>query len=163
AYEASRSTRIPAPVQREAFASQGPNVEIVNVSCGHPVNLSYWGGPDYDFTFRSRDIVEVGRPEVEMIEPAGTSIHYATYRAVRGGGGVTGPLRMIFPSFITNRTRSVAVMSVVGSPGIAITSANLPFSSVPSFCATPINSAPLEVADRSASTGGIPKSTINLN
>ena len=83
AYEASRSTRIPAPVQREAFASQGPNVEIVNVSCGHPVNLSYWGGPDYDFTFRSRDIVEVGRPEVEMIEPAGTSIHYATYRGVR--------------------------------------------------------------------------------
>jgi hypothetical protein len=83
AYEASRSPRIPAPAQREPFASQGPNVEIVNVSCGHPVNLSYWGGPDYDFTFRSRDIVEVGRPEAEMIEPAGTSIHYATYRGVR--------------------------------------------------------------------------------
>jgi hypothetical protein len=83
AYEASRSTRIPVPVQREAFASQRPNVEIVNVACGHPVNLSYWGGPDYDFTFRSRDIVEDGRPEVEMIEPAGSSVHYATYRGVR--------------------------------------------------------------------------------
>jgi hypothetical protein len=83
AYEASRPTGIPAPAQREALASQGPNVEIVNVACGHPVNLSYWGGPDYDFTFRSRDIVEVGRPEVEMIEPAGTGVHYATYRGVR--------------------------------------------------------------------------------
>ena len=85
AYETSRSTpaRIPAPLQPGTFASQRPNVEIVNVACDHPVNLSYWGGPDYDFTFRSRDIVEVGRPEVEMIEPAGTSIHYATYRGVR--------------------------------------------------------------------------------
>jgi len=85
AYEASRSTpaRIPTPLQREAFPSRRPNIEIVNVACDHPVNLSYWGGPDYDFTFRSRDIVEVGRPEVEMIEPAGTSVHYATYRGVR--------------------------------------------------------------------------------
>ena len=85
AYEANRAAaaRIPAPFQREASASQRPNVEIVNVTCGHPVNLSYWGGPDYDFTFRSRDIVEVGRPEAEMILPAGTSIHYATYRGVR--------------------------------------------------------------------------------
>lgn len=84
-YEAGRSTsaKIPAPVEPGAFASRRPNVEIVNVACDHPVNLSYWGGPDYDFTFRSRDIVEVGRPEVEMIEPAGTSIHYATYHGVR--------------------------------------------------------------------------------
>jgi hypothetical protein len=85
AYEESRSTptRIPAPPGREGFASRRPNVEIVNVACGYPVNLSYWGGPDYDFTFRSRDIVEVGRPEAEMIQPSGTSIHYATYRGVR--------------------------------------------------------------------------------
>jgi hypothetical protein len=39
----------------------------------------------------------------------------------------------IFPSFITNETRSVAVMSVVGSPGMATMSASLPFSSVPTF------------------------------
>ena len=85
AYETSRATaaRIPAPLQPGTFAAQRPNVEIVNVACDHPVNLSYWGGPDYDFTFRSRDIVEVGRPEVEMIEPAGTGVHYATYRGVR--------------------------------------------------------------------------------
>jgi len=85
AYEASRLTpaSIPAPLQPGRFAAQKQNVEIVNVACDHPLNLSYWGGPDYDFTFRSRDIVEVGRPEVEMIEPAGTGIHYATYRGVR--------------------------------------------------------------------------------
>src|SRR5437867_2140799 len=50
---------------------------------------------------------------------------------------VPNPFLTILPSFITNETRSVAVMSAVGSPGMAMISANLPFSSVPTFCAIP--------------------------
>src|SRR5438132_12897071 len=49
----------------------------------------------------------------------------------RHWGALGGPFRIIFPSFITNDTRSVAVISAVGSPGIALTSANLPFSCAP--------------------------------
>lgn len=84
-YEAGRTAPIKpvAGYEGRGFASIRPNVEIVNVAVGHPINLSYWGGPDYDFAFRPRDIVDVGRPEAEMILPAATGVHYATYRGVR--------------------------------------------------------------------------------
>jgi hypothetical protein len=85
AYEVRRSapTTAAANYESRAFGSPRPNVEIVNVAFGHPINLSYWGGPDYDFAFRPHDIVDVGRAEVEMILPAATGVHYATYRGVR--------------------------------------------------------------------------------
>jgi len=88
AYEASRpaAARIPETCERAAFTSHRPNVEIVNVAFGHTINLSYWGGPDYEFAFRPRDIVEVGRPELEMITPAGTGTDYITYHGVRVPG-----------------------------------------------------------------------------
>src|SRR6266853_4201788 len=71
---------------------------------------------------------------------------------------IGGPFLMILPSFITNETRSVAVMSAVGSPGIAMISASFPFSSVPTFCAIPKSSASFAVADFNASIGVIPRS-----
>src|ERR1051325_2133801 len=74
-----------------------------------------------------------------------------------------GLCRIILPSFITTDTRSVAVMSAVGSPRTAITSASFPLSSVPTFCAIPKSSASLAVADFNASIGFMPRSTINLN
>jgi hypothetical protein len=83
AYEASRAAAQRVNYPERELAPARPNVEIVNVAVGHPINLSYWGGPDYDFTFRPRDIVEFGRPEVEMILPEATGVHYATYRGVR--------------------------------------------------------------------------------
>lgn len=83
AYQASRSAAQRVNYPERAVASIRPNVEIMNVAVGHPINLSYWGGPDYDFAFRPRDIVEFGRPEVEMILPEATGVHYATYRGVR--------------------------------------------------------------------------------
>lgn len=88
AYQASRSAppKVAANHDSRSFGSPRPKVEIVNVSCGHPINLSYWGGPDYDFAFLSRDIVDVGRAEVEMIWPSATGVHYATYRGVRVPG-----------------------------------------------------------------------------
>jgi hypothetical protein len=84
-YDASRSAppRVAANYESRVLSSPRPNVEIVNVAFGHPINLSYWGGPDYDFAFRPHDIVDVGRAEVEMILPAATGVHYATYRGVR--------------------------------------------------------------------------------
>ena len=49
----------------------------------------------------------------------------------RWRAGAGGSLRKIFPPFITNRTRSVAVMSFSTSPGTATMSASLPGSIVP--------------------------------
>ena len=87
-YQASRSAppKVAANHDSRSFGSPRPKVEIVNVSFGHPINLSYWGGPDYEFAFRPRDIVEVGRPELEMITPAGTGTDYITYHGVRVPG-----------------------------------------------------------------------------
>jgi hypothetical protein len=45
----------------------------------------------------------------------------------------TGALFTTLPSFITKETRSAAVMSLVGWPGMAIMSASSPFSRVPTF------------------------------
>ena len=69
----------------------------------------------------------------------------------------------IFPSFITNETRSVAVMSVEGSPGMATMSASFPFSRVPTFSEMPKSSAVMDVAERNASIGVIPKPVISAN
>ena len=44
-------------------------------------------------------------------------------------------LRTTTPPFITNFTRSISVTSVSGFPETAMTSANLPFSSVPNWLA----------------------------
>ena len=87
AYEAQRpaaaETRRPA---EPSGAETRPNIDIVDVATDHPINLSYWGGPDYDFAFRARDIVETGRSEVQLIQPAGTSTSYATYHGERVPG-----------------------------------------------------------------------------
>ena len=75
------------------------------------------------------------------------------------GDGVSS----IFPSFMTKKTRSVAVISAVGSPGMAMTSAIFPGSRVPTLAAIPSNSALTEVADLRASTGDIPSPVIRAN
>jgi hypothetical protein len=87
AYEAERSAatarRSPAEPSR---TGAGPNIDILDVATDHPINLSYWGGPDYDFAFRARDIVETGRSEVQLIQPTGTATSYATYHGERVPG-----------------------------------------------------------------------------
>jgi hypothetical protein len=34
-----------------AVADEGPRVHVFNVAFGHPINLSQWGGADYEFAF----------------------------------------------------------------------------------------------------------------
>lgn len=38
---------------REAAMTNGPSVSIMNVAFGHSINLSQWGGPDYEIAFYS--------------------------------------------------------------------------------------------------------------
>ena len=63
AIEASHAARQAA--KEEALAHHGPRVTVMNVAFGHSINLSQWGGSDYDIAFYSyRDAGE------DFIEPA---------------------------------------------------------------------------------------------
>jgi hypothetical protein len=52
---AATETKAPAPKIASAPEperdSAADNLEIVDVTAGHPINLSQWGGPDYEFAF----------------------------------------------------------------------------------------------------------------
>jgi len=51
---AERSTTAPAPAGQEPFAmTHGPSVHVFNVAYGQPINLSQWGGLDYEIVFNS--------------------------------------------------------------------------------------------------------------
>ena len=52
---AAERARVPAPAGKvpEATAARTPHVVILNVAFGHSINLSQWGGPDYEIAFYS--------------------------------------------------------------------------------------------------------------
>jgi hypothetical protein len=51
---AERSTTAPAAAGQEPFAmTHGPSVHVFNVAYGQPINLSQWGGLDYEIVFNS--------------------------------------------------------------------------------------------------------------
>jgi hypothetical protein len=56
------STKV-TPVSEPERDSATENLQVFEVSAGHPINLSQWGGPDYEFAFNiyryaGEDIVE---------------------------------------------------------------------------------------------------------
>src|SRR4029077_9157450 len=51
ALEASRAAR--AAKAESAVAQHGPKVTVMDVAFGHPINLSQWGGSDYEIAFYS--------------------------------------------------------------------------------------------------------------
>ncbi len=71
---ASASANSPAGANGE---SQG--VQVFDVSVGHPINLSQWGGPDYEFAFNPTCRLDDGRPDAVMIDNFRSGTHTATY------------------------------------------------------------------------------------
>lgn len=63
-----------------------PDIQIIEVSHGFPVNLSYWGGPACEFSFHSPTRLDEGREDALLIYSGGTFIHSATYLGVDAGG-----------------------------------------------------------------------------
>ena len=55
------------------------NVHVFEVSPGHPVNLSQWGGPHYEFAFAAPSRLDDGLPDAVMIDTVGSYTHVATY------------------------------------------------------------------------------------
>jgi hypothetical protein len=86
AYENASFAPAAARTSSDSALPKRQNVAIIDVAVDQPVNLSQWGGPDIDLAFRAREIVDTGRPELDLIETAGTANHYATYRGVRVPG-----------------------------------------------------------------------------
>lgn len=55
------------------------DLHIIEVSPGHPINLSQWGGPDYEFAFHAPTRLDEGREDAVLIDNVRTGTHVATY------------------------------------------------------------------------------------
>ncbi len=55
------------------------NIQVFEVSPGHPVNLSQWGGPDFEFAFHPPSRLDEGRPDAVAIDNFDSFTHTATY------------------------------------------------------------------------------------
>lgn len=55
------------------------DVHVFDVAYEHPINLSFWGGPDREFVFHRSSDLEGDARKVEMIDPNRSYTHYATY------------------------------------------------------------------------------------
>lgn len=68
-----------------SFGAEGANSEtqdglqVFEVSAGHPINLSQWGGPDYEFAFRGTTRFDDGCPEASIVDNVRSFTHVATY------------------------------------------------------------------------------------
>jgi hypothetical protein len=87
---AATETRAPAPrlapgpdSDRDSAAD---NLHIFEVTAGHPINLSQWGGPDYEFAFNIYRYAGENIVEPVMIDPVRTYTDVAHYVGPLGTG-----------------------------------------------------------------------------
>lgn len=81
-YEANRDRSATPRASSHQGTATGGDLALVDVGYGHPINLSFWGGPDQEFVFSPTDRFERGTAKVEMIDPVGTYTHVQTYLGV---------------------------------------------------------------------------------
>ncbi len=62
------------------------NLEIVEVTAGHPINLSQWGGPDYEFAFNIYRYAGENIVEPVLVDTVRTYTDVAHYVGVLGTG-----------------------------------------------------------------------------
>jgi hypothetical protein len=95
---ASSETKAPAPKPAPApepdHDSAAYNLHIFEVTAGHPINLSQWGGPDYEFAFNIYRFAGEDLVETVQVDPFRTYTDVAHYVGVLG----TGP-RTAVPHF----------------------------------------------------------------
>ena len=78
--------------------SPAASLHVFEVSAGHPVNLSKWGGPDYEFAFNVYRFAGENIVEPVLIDTVRTYTDVAHYVGVLG----TGP-RTTFPHYRSAR------------------------------------------------------------
>jgi hypothetical protein len=84
--------------QEPSTDSPGDNLRIFDVSSGHPINLSQWGGPDYEFAFNVVRYAGENIVEPVVVDTVRTYTDVATYIGPLG----TGP-RTTQPYYRNNR------------------------------------------------------------
>jgi hypothetical protein len=70
------------PGHRDSSADETQDNEglhVFEVSVGHPINLSQWGGPDYELAFNAQTRLDEGCDDAVIINTAGSFTHAATY------------------------------------------------------------------------------------
>lgn len=86
------ATETKAPSTKTALASEpdrespGENLEVFDVPAGHPINLSQWGGPDYEFAFNIYRYAGENVIEPVMVDTVRTYTDVAHYVGVLGTG-----------------------------------------------------------------------------
>jgi hypothetical protein len=98
ATETKASTTKTGPALELDRESPGENLEVFDVPAGHPINLSRWGGPDYEFAFNIYRYAGENIIEPVMVDPVRTYTDVAHYVGVLG----TGP-RTAAPYFHSKR------------------------------------------------------------
>jgi len=77
--QARNSQTVGAPRASAMAGEFEANIHILEVSPGHPINLSQWGGPDYELAFHPPTRLDEGREDAILIDNVGTGTHVATY------------------------------------------------------------------------------------
>jgi hypothetical protein len=87
---AATETKAPAPKTASAPEpdrdTTPENLQIVDVTAGHPVNLSQWGGPDYEFAFNIYRYAGENIIEPVLVDTVRTYTDVAHYVGVLGTG-----------------------------------------------------------------------------
>jgi len=99
------ATETKAPAQKIAPAppsdsetTDEPQVFVFDVTAGHPINLSQWGGPDYEFAFNIYRFAGENVIEPVIVDTVGTYTDVAHYVGVLGSTP-----RTAVPHFRSNR------------------------------------------------------------
>jgi hypothetical protein len=76
----------PAPRPEADRESAADNLHIFDVAAGHPINLSEWGGPDYEFAFNIYRYAGENIIEPVLVDTVRTYTDVAHYVGVLGTG-----------------------------------------------------------------------------
>jgi hypothetical protein len=86
---AATDTKAPATKTtptRESDNDSAPDLQVFDVTAGHPINLSQWGGPDYEFAFNIERYAGENIIEPVMVDTVRTYTDVAHYVGVLGTG-----------------------------------------------------------------------------
>jgi hypothetical protein len=81
----SPATKMPSP-QEPSSDSAADTLQVFEVAAGHPVNLSEWGGPDYEFAFNIFRYAGENIIEPVLVDTVRTYTDVAHYVGVLGTG-----------------------------------------------------------------------------
>ncbi len=108
-----------------AESGDANGLHVFEVAPGHPVNLSQWGGPDYDLVFNPPSRFDEGQDDAVLVDPIRTGTDIATYHGKgRAADGTTiFPYRNYVSSISYSFTRGLRIdyshpISIKGSPYI---------------------------------------------